>query len=202
MPATILVVKPDNNLFQQLKQKLRPHQEEFTVHSSDSRIDALEKMEEIDFDLVVSCLEIPRISDGYRFLSTIVGKKIAADKIIVVKKQKGNAADPNITFLGIKNLCTIDDIDGILGIILQDRSVSPSAEKKVEMAIPLPLGKSATDIESLRHALNNVMGPVGPMIFNNAQHSCKNSSDPEELKEKIIAEIDNEEQIRELLNTL
>lgn len=188
MPAAVLIVSSDPELIARLTTGLKPYASLLSIHTATSRRQALALLEGVEFQYVVSSLEIPRMSDGYLFLSQI-NKKILADKIVVLTKEDKGIAGKDLHFLGIRNIYPESDNQRILENLLQMLRPVPAPGKKEVSAQP------TEDTRIIRSSLSHVMGPVSSLIFDRAVAQLANKTDMKELEKLIAAEIGDKEQI-------
>lgn len=184
MTSAVLLVASDTEFLSRLTAALKPYSPRLTADLAQDRTEAMALLADIEFDKLVTCLEIPRIMDGYRFLSAICNRKIAADRIVVITKQE---TVRDLDFLGIKNVFPEKDSQGILEAILRGiKTDAPVARQEEPPSSPVDTTKIST-------SLNQVMGPVGSFIFDQALARWKNRSDAGELLELIATEIGDAE---------
>ena len=198
MATSILVVKPEVEFSSRLTALLSPHAATLSVHLVKNRKEALDALGKASFQQIVTSLRIPGVSDGYRFLGQIVNKTIESKKIIAVVDHKTDGVQAGIAAIGLEHIYAADDFEGIVRVILRNAGLV-SAPAKRAVSVPETPAVTVAEVSS---ALSRVMGPVGSLIFKNAQKQWKNTLDNNELIQIIVAEIDEAEQIKQFYNLL
>jgi CheY-like chemotaxis protein len=197
MSMTILVVTPDAEFISGLTTMLSPHAAILHLHPVNNRKEALAALEKASFQQIVTSLKIPGVSDGYRFLSQIGNKVVEGKNIIVLVDKKTDGVRPGITFFGLEHIYTVDDLAGIVQVILQNSRLATPEVKNLGSS-----PETSADEERIRSALSQVMGPVGSLIYQNALKLWTNNDDTGELARIIAAEIGEEEQINQFYQLL
>ncbi len=193
MSMTILVVKPEPAFFSKLTTMLSPYIATLSLHVVNNRTEALEALQTSLFQQIVTPLKIPGVNDGYRFLSQIVNKVIEAKNIVALVDQKTNRVQAGIASMGLQHIYAVDDCEGIVQVILQNAGLASPAVKEPNASTNLP--ETTAETGQIRKALNQVMGPVGAFIYQNALILWKNQDDSAELIRIIAAEIGEKDQI-------
>ncbi len=193
----LVVIKPEAEFISRLTTMLSPYSATLSLHFVNNRKEALATLEMTSFQQVVTSLKIPGVSDGYRFLSQIVNKKIDGKKIIALVDQKTDGVRSDIASFGLEHIYAADDLAAIVPVILQNLGLTSPVVKHLES----PLEISAEEGQ-IRSALSQVMGPVGSLIYQSALKLCKNQDDSTELMKIIAAEIGEEEQINQFYQLL
>ncbi len=190
MSMTILVVKPEGEFTSRLTTMLSPHAATLNVRMVNNRKEALVALEKTSFGQIITSLRIPGVNDGYRFLSQIVNKVIESNKIVALVDQNTDGVRAGIVALGLQHIYAAGDLEGIVKVILQNASAAPPTVKKADN-----LSVTGADVDQIRRALSQVMGPVGSLIYQNALKLCTDKNNSAELVRLIAAEIGEDEQI-------
>lgn len=190
MSMTILVVKPEGEFTSRLTTMLSPHAAILKVRMVNNRKEALTALEKASFEQIITSLRIPGVNDGYRFLSQIVNKAIESSKIIALVEQNTDGVRAGIAAIGLQHIYGSGDLEGIVKVILQNASrVSPTVKQDDT------LSASGADIDQIRCALSQVMGPVGSLIYRNALKLWTDQNNAAALVKLIAAEIGEAELI-------
>jgi len=127
MAKNILVVAPLGELVTKLS-GMFPPQGAVGVRVVENRKEALSALQVATFHLLVTSLRIPGLSDGYRLLAQIVGKVMPGDNIVVIVDRVTEKIRTDMAFLGLPHLRGGDDIDGIVGTVLDKLGAGPGIE--------------------------------------------------------------------------
>ena len=198
MSTSILVVKPEAEFTSRLTALLSPHAATLSVHLVKNRKEALAALEKASFQQIVTSLRIPGVSDGYRFLAQVVNKAVESKKIIALVDHKTDGVRAGIAAIGLEHIYAADDFEGIIKVILENAGLVSAPVKRAATLSET----GAVTVTEVRSALSRVMGPVGALIFENAQRLWTNTHDINELVKIIVAEIDEEEQVKQFYNLL
>jgi hypothetical protein len=190
MSITVLIINPEPVFFLELTGKLAAYKTKVDFNAVNNRMEALAAMEKSSFQFIITSLKIPRLSDGYRFLSQITGKLMDAEKILALVDKKTSGVTASLTSLGLHHISEVDDVDHVV------RIVGPSLGLVVP-AIKTPVEQKATSVETqqIRKALNQVMGPVGTKIYSKVVPLWGDTNNSAELIKIIAEEIGEEELI-------
>jgi CheY-like chemotaxis protein len=190
MAYRILVVKAEHDFVTTLASQLGGYGESFAVSSVVGRKEAINELKNGVFDRIVTALKIPRISDGYLFLSHI-GKTLAYQKVIVVVDDKSDEVERSLHNLGIKQMFSAANVKGVLQSLLEDAGLG---QRQSMVAARVGEGGDLS-IDNIKTALSLVMGPVGNMIFNDIASRVGDSGDLQQLVSLIANEIGEEKKI-------
>lgn len=197
MAYKILVVKAEKEFATTLNALIAGYGNKFKMSYVAGRKEAMSELQTNAFDWIITALKIPRISDGYLFLSHVV-KTLIHKKVIVVVEEKNDEVLRSINILGVKQLFPATNVGAVLQTILEDSGISDvSKESDIK-----DIGVSRLSSEKIKTALNKVMGPVGTLIFNDAAEEMDNSDDLNRLVHLIIREIGEEKKISLFRNHL
>lgn len=199
MAYKVLVVKAEQDFASALNTLVTGYGKNFALSFVAGRKEAMTQLQSGMFDRIVTGLKIPRISDGYLFLSHIA-KTFAHQKITVVVDERSDEVLRSINVLGIKQIFSASNVQEVLQSIIEDSGLV-SVQKNSE-AQKRDVG--SLDVDTIKNALNWVMGPVGNMIFNDVLASAENQGDLNSLIDLIAGEIGDEKKIalfRSHLNT-
>ena len=191
MAYRILVVKAEQDFVASLANLLSGYGDGFAVSIAVDRKEALNELQSGVFDRIVTSLKIPRISDGYLFLSHIV-KTLTEQKIIVVVDEKSEEVERSLHNLGIKQLFSVGNVKGVLQAVLEDAGMARQATPTA-MAGTAKVGDLS--VERIQTALNKVMGPVGNMIFTDIASQVGDNKDLQRIVTLIAKEIGEEKKI-------
>lgn len=185
MAITVLVVHPQPTFLPQLRKKLAIYQTEIDFTIVDSRLTALTAMQRSPYQFLITSLKIPRLSDGYRFLSQVAGKEIDTHKILAIVDEKTSGVNASLTSLGIHHLAAVTDIDEMVGTMAPNLG-SPLATTPRAADRPSDISPST---EKMQRALNQVMGPAGSIIFRKVLPRWNHTESLEDLAKIIAREI-------------
>lgn len=197
--VNILVVTPDEKIVSAISLKLAPHADILRMHVASSRQEAMVALQHSAFQLIVSSLKIPGVSDGYRLLAHLVKSGIARKKIVVLVDEKSEKVQSGIAAYGIENLQTMLELDTVVTIVLKNAGVANPTPSSSAQPVHIP---SSPAMEEIRNALSVVMGPVGSFIFQKAASQWKNIDNIQDLIETIAGEIGEKEQIGQFYRLL
>lgn len=190
MAYRILVVKAEQEFVATLKSLIIGYKNDFDISFVAGRKEAMTELNAGVFDRIVTPLNIPRISDGYLFLTHIV-KTLTSKKVIVLVDGKSNEVERSINTLGIKHLFSASNVKGVFQALLEDaglKTVQNAGESE-----PFDVGRLTVDM--IKTSLNLVMGPVGNMIFIEAATKVANPNDIKSLINTIVNEIGDKKKI-------
>ncbi|GEM_PF-5698237 len=191
MPRKVLIVTSDTHFITQLNKVLTPFETKIELTFINTRIEALEILKTATFDFIITAIKIPRVTDGYRFLSQIVDKTIKANKILILVDNNPDEVRKSVKTLGITLIFSILNIEEISKAIIRSSGISSSQDNKEALG----LEKVTHDHEKIIIALNLVMGPVGRIIYKKAINAIQEQSNTDELIQSIAFEINDEEKI-------
>ncbi|MDK9707408.1 MAG: hypothetical protein OEL83_10195 [Desulforhopalus sp.] len=194
MVMNVLVVTPEEAFASQLAAKLAPHAATVKLHVVASRKEAIAVLELSTFQKIITALKIPGVADGYRFLQHLATKITDKKNIIALVDQKSETVQSGIAAFGIDQSCAKNDLDTIVRMLISRTGLNATTAPPHEKSIPLPTAGSTDEI---RAVLNQVMGPVGMFIFQQAVNIWKNRDNHQELLDIIAKEIGVEEQVRQ-----
>lgn len=201
MSSNLLVVEQKAHFVSQLKYALAEKSKGFTCMSVIDRKQAMIKLQQFQFDKIITSIKIPRVSDGYLFLGHLL-KSFRKKDIIVLTSSSNEEISRSITTLGVDHIYQLDDIQGIISLL------HPGLEQKANIAQTASHAQLQTaDTENLRaekiqSALQLAMGPVGNMIYEDATMLQKDPDDMRELLQIITAEIAEQDTIQVFLEKL
>ena len=190
MAYKILVVKAEQDFVSTLNALITGYSKDLDISFVAGRKEAMLELKNGVFDRIVTALKIPRISDGYLFLSHVV-KTFTHQRVIVVVDEINDEVMRSINVLGVKQLFSASNAKGILQTILEDSGLIV-VEKKSSTK-DLDVGQVSLD--KIKIALNWVMGPVGNMIYSDAVASAGNQNDLSRIIDLIAGEIGEEKKI-------
>ncbi|MBU1566916.1 MAG: hypothetical protein KJ630_14990 [Proteobacteria bacterium] len=190
MAYKILVVKAEQEFVSTLNTLITSYNNDLSFSFVAGRKEAMLELQKGMYDRIVTALKIPRISDGYLFLSYIV-KTLTCPQIIVVVDEKNDEVMRSINVLGIKKLFSASNVKGVLQAILEDSGLI-DVQTKSELK---DLDVAHLSVDRIKNSLNWVMGPVGNMIYCDAAASLKNQNDLSTLINLISGEIGEEKKI-------
>lgn len=185
MYVKVLFVKSEMNIINRFKDMIASYKNVFDVSYAGSAKDAISHLEQKPFDNIVTGLEIPKLSEGFLFLSRVREKKIRGSQIIVIANDITQSLKQSMDSMGIVNLFKKADLDNVLRLLLRLNNIDTASGKNNQD------GGSITriDMEKVKKSLNHVMGPVGSIIFDDVNSRWKNQNNPQELIELIKSEI-------------
>lgn len=187
MAYKILVVKAEPEFVSTFNMLLAGYGKDLDISHAVGRKEAMVELQTGVFDRIITAVKIPRISDGYIFLSHIV-KTLSSPRIIVVVDEKSDEVERSIHKLGIKQLFPATNVKGVLQAILEDAGLK--SVERPHQAQPFDLG--LLTIERIKNSLNWVMGPVGKMIFDDVAKEAGNQNDLNTLVNLIVRDIGDE----------
>ena len=187
MAYRILVVKAEQEFVLAFNTLLAGYGKNLDISYAVGRKEAMIELKTGVFDRIITAVKIPRISDGYIFLSHIV-KTLSSPKIIVIVDEKSDEVERSIHNLGIKKLFSASNVRGVLQTILEDAGLKTTGQPIQTQ--PAELGQLT--IDKIKNSLSWVMGPVGNMIYNDATAQISNKSDLNILVGLIVREIGDE----------
>jgi CheY-like chemotaxis protein len=163
MSLKILIVKSENDFFSQLNDLFTSRGEKFDVTCVSNRKEAITALQETTFDRIITALKIPRISDGYIFLSHVL-KILGNDKVFVVVDEKSDQIMRSMNHVGAKHLYSASNVKDFLSVLAPtDRTGSPVVAGK--SANDLSPDAITEDVEKVKDDLGLVTGPSGGMYF-------------------------------------
>ncbi|MFH0780640.1 MAG: hypothetical protein V2B20_01645 [Pseudomonadota bacterium] len=190
MAYKVLVVKAEQDFASALNTLKTGYGKNFALSFVAGRKEAMTQLQTGMFDRIVTGLKIPRISDGYLFLSYIA-KTFAPQKITVVVDEKSDEVMRSIKVLGIKQIFSASNVQEVLQSILEDSGLI-SVQKKSEVQ---KIDVGHLNLDKIQNALNWVMGPVGNMIFRDVSATAENQGDFSTLIDLIAEEIGDEKKV-------
>jgi hypothetical protein len=190
MAYKVLVVKAEQDFASALNTLITGYGKNFALSFVAGRKEAMTQLQAGMFDRIVTGLKIPRISDGYLFLSYIA-KTFAHQKITVVVDEKSDEVMRSIKVLGIKQIFSASNVQEVLQSILEDSGLI-SVQKKSEVQ---KIDVGHLNLDNIQNALNWVMGPVGNMIFSDVSATAENQGDFSTLIDLIAEEIGDEKKV-------
>lgn len=195
----ILVVTPDETVARTITSMLTPHGETLQLHVVANRQGAMLALEQSWFQLVVTSLKIPGVSDGYRLVSYLLKNGFDGKNVIVLVDEKSEKAHSGIAAYGIEYIHSVAECDSVITIILKSVGVA-TAPFPSSAASPQVISSVAT--EQIRSALSVVMGPVGSYIFQKALTQWKSHDKIQEFLDIIADEIGEKEQVGQFYRVL
>ncbi len=149
---------------------------------------------EISFDYLLMTLALPNIANGYTLLSRTADKLLPSEKIFVFVKDVTNQIRQSLRVNNIHQVHQITELPNVLQYISVDTGKRTPPTQKTRLISP------GADLETIRNALNQTMGPAGSFIF----ESCGGTGpiDPAVLIEKIVKEIGMEREIQQFYTLL
>lgn len=190
MAYKILVVKAEQEFVSTLNGLITSYSKDLEISFVAGRKEAMLELQKGMFDRIVTALKIPRISDGYLFLSYIV-KTLTNQKVMVVVDEKNDEVLRSINILGVKQLFSASNVKGVLQAILEDSGLIDVQRKSDTKALDI----SQLNLDRIKIAVNRVMGPVGNMIYSDATASLGNQNDLSMLIDLISREIGEEKKV-------
>lgn len=190
MAYKILVVTAEQDFASVLNPLIVHYGTSFSLSFADGRKEAMTHLQSGIFDRIVTGLKIPRISDGYLFLSHLV-KTFAHQKITVVVDEKSDEVIRSINLLGIRQIFSTSSVQEILQAILEDSGRIGVSKKNDAQERDV----AHLNLEKIQTALNWVMGPVGNLIFSDVSARAKGQGGLNVLIEMIADEIADEKKI-------
>ncbi len=190
MAYKILVVKAEQDFVSTLNALITGYSKDLDISFVAGRKEAMLELKGGVFDRIVTALKIPRISDGYLFLSHVV-KTFTHQRVIVVVDEINDEVMRSIHVLGVKQLFSASNAKGVLQAILEDSGLI--AVERKSGTEDMDVGQVTLD--KIKIALNWVMGPVGNMIFSDVVATVGNQNDFSRIINLISGEIGEEKKI-------
>jgi len=199
MSAKILVVTPEMDFCKQLQTAINERRENMELSFVPGRQEALQRLRQHTFDRVITGLKIPRVSDGYLFLTHLT-KTVTEEKIIVISEDPNPELQRSIGGLGIEALLYMNDIPRILSGLL--KSATKTADDAKTEGLTQATAAGNYDAAKIMATINWVMGPVGKMIYDDAMEELADKNDLDQLLARIAEEIDDPSKIELFYNKL
>ena len=191
MSFRVLVVKSEIYLASELEDLLSDYSKAFDFTFVENRKEAVTILKQESFDRVVTALQIPRISDGYLFLSQLVDKHLKSENIIVVVDEKTDNVITSINSRGVVHIYSATSLESVVKVLVKAVGTTSSVNKKMQGSI----AAVNYDLEKVKTELNYVMGPVGNMIFTDVVNRWQDHNNLSELLNLIQIEINDKEKI-------
>jgi DNA-binding NtrC family response regulator len=189
MSCRVLVVTSEIDLASRLNKLLSDHKSSFEFTLVENRKEATAVLSQESFELVITSLKIPRITDGYLFLTQLVDTDINSKKVIVVD-EKTDSVITSIKSRGVAHIYLANDLKIVKKALIEETGKTSSNDEVQET-----ITDATFDLEKIKTVLNNVMGPVGKMIFTDVVGRWQDHDDLSELLQLIKTEINDQEKI-------
>ncbi len=190
MAYKILVVKAEQDFVSTLNALITGYSKDLDFSFVAGRKEAMLELKNGVFDRIVTALKIPRISDGYLFLSHAV-KTFTQQRVIVVVDEINDEVMRSINVLGVKQLFSAANAKGVLQAILEDSGLIVVERKSSTKDMDV----GQVSVDKIKIALNWVMGPVGNMIYSDVVATVGNQNDLSRIINLIAGEIGEEKKI-------
>ncbi len=190
MKHTVLIASKDLFFLQEATEIQQRDALAIELIKSTDHIDIIKQLTgEISFDYLLMTLALPNIANGYTLLSRTADKLLSSKNIFVFVKDVTEQIRQSLRLNNIHQVHQITELPNILQYISTDTGKRTPPTQETHRSSP------PADLETIRHALNQTMGPAGSFIF----ESCGGTGpiDPEILIEKIIKEIGMEREIQQ-----
>lgn len=198
MSFKVLFVESDMDIVSGFKEEISDYADQFDIRYAGTREEALSLIDQLDFSKVITGLKIPRISQGYYFLSEIVNKKIEGQHIIIIVDKIDVMVKSSIHAMEIANLFSKTELTGVVQILLASAGLTASGDQKKSETF----AGGKINLENIKTSLNIVMGPVGDIIFKDVCNRWTNQNNPQELINLIKTEIKDTNKIGLFLENL
>jgi DNA-binding NtrC family response regulator len=113
MSCRVLVVTSEIDLASRLNKLLSDHKSSFEFTLVENRKEATAVLSQESFELVITSLKIPRITDGYLFLTRLVDTEINSKKVIVVVDEKTDSVITSIKSRGVAHIYLVNDLKSV-----------------------------------------------------------------------------------------
>lgn len=191
MKHTVLIASKDFFFLQEATEIQQDNALNIELIKATNHFDVIQQLQrERPFDYLLMTLALPHIANGYTLLSRIAGKVFPSESIFVFVQE----VTPQIRrSLGINNIHQVFQTTELKNILQQIGTGKETTAQTV-------FQDSTADLETIRNALNQTMGPAGSFIF----ESCGGADpiDPSVLIENIVKEIKTEREIEQFYTLL
>ncbi len=180
MSQSVLIINNDPSFIAKTAEILLRKVPDMQIAAASNRDEAIALLQkDKTIDTIIMPLSIPRVADGYIFLAKVANKLIPSKNIVVLAQKINEQIEHSVKMYGIEHLYTTAEMN----IVAQEFRFGTFEKKQ------LP----GFDTRKVQEALNEVMGPIGPFIFEKSYKFCKSANDITLLVEKIIDEIGDRE---------